>query len=107
MYQRLIFISLKIPLQNVHNEIYKSNFWRLVEEVISLVKVTKTHCACNAHCSYLLANRTLTSPKELYPVELLRNYFCRDLWFLYVYTLFQNYIRLKDSLNFPCITIKN
>jgi len=27
--------------------------------------------------------------------------------FFCVYTLFQNYILLKDSLNFPCITIKN
>ena len=40
-----------------------------------MVQVSRKYCACNVQCIFLLANKTLASPKGLHPVGLLSNYF--------------------------------
>ena len=41
--------------------------------------MTRTFWARNEHSSLLLADKTLTSSKRLYPVELISDYMCRNL----------------------------
>ena len=86
-----------------------------------LFQVTWKYWACNVHCLLLLAEKTLASPKGLYPIGLLSNYLCRNIWcmvciyiythiyiyiHIYIYMLFQNCILLKDSRNSPLICRK-
>jgi len=75
--------------------------------------VTRTFWARNEHPSLLLADKTLTSSKRLYPVELISDYMCRNLRrivdiyiYIYLYLIYQNCLLLKDSQTSPCICSK-